>query len=454
MSNFEKRGDRRRFLSIAGKVAGTASLGLLANPLWASSGPAQLRSIGAEKLGKASVRLSFDLTSEPEHSLFKLESPHRVVLDLKNTNLSRNASFDIDQAVDSIQRLRYASRDQNVLRVVLDVNESLTASSDVVDTGRGKRLVLTLTSQNADVAPPVVPVEKPKRSSRKARDLIVAIDAGHGGKDPGAVGKAGTREKDIVLQVARRFEALLKKESGYKPVMIRSKDVYLPLRSRIKIAREKKADLFISIHADAAKNRKAKGSSVFILSENGASSEAARLLAQHENSVGDVRLDDKDDVLAGVLLDLSQRHTIESSHTVAKDLLNELSKVGGVHSKRVEQAGFAVLKSPDIPSVLVETAFISNPAEEKRLRTSAYQNKLAKSLLKGTRSYFEAHAPRDSYVAMRRDTNRRHTIRSGETLSGIAVLYRTSVREIKTANKLSSDRVRIGQVLKIPLSQT
>lgn len=450
---------RRRFLTLAGQVGGAVSLGLFSAGAWATSGVSHLQKIRAEAL-EGSVRLNFDLTTNSEHVLFKLPSPnHRVVLDLKNTRLGAAPKFDIDAAGHMVNKLRYASRDNDVLRVVLDVNEDLKASTHVVKSGAGQRLVLTLSS--AKQAPAVVaPVAKPQsksHSGRSGRDLIVAIDAGHGGKDPGAVGKRGTYEKDIVLQVARRLEALLKKEPGLRPVMIRDRDVFLPLRERIRSARRHKADLFVSIHADAARNRKATGSSVYILSENGASSEAARLLAEQENAVdliGGVSLDDKDDVLAEVLLDLSQRHTIESSHAVASDMLSELGKVGDVHKHSVEQAGFAVLKSPDIPSVLVETAFISNPSEEKRLRTSAYQNKIAKSLLKGIRSYFSKNAPADSLMAWRRENDLRHTIRSGETLSGIAVRYRTSVRDIKAVNRLNSDRVRIGQVLKIPTSQT
>lgn len=467
MSAFSTSDSRRRFLAIAGKVSGAISLGLFSAGSWASSGVSRLQAISSESVG-GSVRLSFDLSNGAEHSLFKLQSPHRVVLDLKATQLGVNPKFNIDAAGDVVKKLRYASRGSDVLRVVLDVNESLKASTQVVSAAGGRRLVLTLTppasvsatpvaaASAAQPAPRAVP-ESQHPAPRRSRDLVIAIDAGHGGKDPGAVGKSGTKEKDIVLQVARRLEALLKKEPGFKPVMIRDRDVFLPLRSRIKAARRHQADFFISIHADAAHNRKATGSSIYILSENGASSEAARLLAVQENAVdliGGVSLDDKDDILAEVLLDLSQRHTIESSHAAARDMLSELKKVGHVHKSSVEQAGFAVLKSPDIPSVLVETAFISNPSEEKRLRTSEYQNKIAKSLLKGVRSYFDKNAPADTLVAARRASNRRHTIRSGETLSGIAVRYSTSVRDIKAANRLANDRVRIGQVLKIPTSAT
>lgn len=213
------------------------------------------------------------------------------------------------------------------------------------------------------------------------RDLVIAIDAGHGGEDPGAIGPGGTREKDVVLAIARKLEALVRREKGMRPVMIRDGDYFIPLRQRTKKARQHKADLFISIHADAAAVRgsQARGSSVYTLSERGATTEAARWLAERENAsdlVGGVSLDDKDDLLASVLLDLSQAATNEASMEVAHEILKELGRVGEVHKRRVEQAGFIVLKSPDIPSVLVETAFISNPAEERRLRMRAISNNL------------------------------------------------------------------------------
>ena len=220
----------------------------------------------------------------------------------------------------------------------------------------------------------------------KKTNFIIAIDAGHGGKDPGAVGRGGTLEKDIVLSISKKLHKLLKKEKNIKPVLIRNRDYFIPLRNRIKKAREYKADLFISIHADAARNRKARGSSVYVLSQHGASSEAAKWLANKENSadlIGGVSIEDKDNVLAQVILDLSQSATIETSIKASSILLAKLGKVSKLHSKNIEQAGFVVLKSPDIPSILVETAFLSNNKEEKKLRTKKFQNNIAKALRDG-----------------------------------------------------------------------
>ena len=220
----------------------------------------------------------------------------------------------------------------------------------------------------------------------KKTKFVIAIDAGHGGKDPGAVGRGGTLEKDIVLSISKKLYKLLKKEKNIKPVLIRTKDYYIPLRQRIKKARKYKADLFISIHADAARNKKARGSSVYVLSQHGATSEAAKWLANKENSadlIGGVSIEDKDNVLAQVILDLSQSATIETSIKAASVLLSKIGKVSKLHLKNIEQAGFVVLKSPDIPSILVETAFLSNSKEEKKLRTKKFQNNIAKALRDG-----------------------------------------------------------------------
>ena len=276
----------------------------------------------------------------------------------------------------------------------------------------------------------------------------VVIDAGHGGKDPGAVGRRGTREKTVVLDIARKLAALIKKEPGMRPVMIREGDYYIGLRQRINKARKHNADLFISIHADAFRDRRARGSSVFVLSNRGASSEMARWLAAKENAAdlaGGVSIDDKDDVLASVLLDLSQSASREASHEVASNMLDELKRVGKTHKSTVQSAGFMVLKSPDIPSILVETAFISNPTEETNLRSSKYQEKLAKAMLNGIRDYFDNNPPPGTLRVARK-----HTIKSGDTLSEIAAAYQVSLSSLRGFNSLKSDRLRVGDTLRIP----
>ncbi len=286
------------------------------------------------------------------------------------------------------------------------------------------------------------------RDPSKLRDLIIAIDAGHGGEDPGTIGRKGTREKDVVLAIAKELNNLIKRERGMRPVMVRRGDYYVGLRKRTKIAREQRADLLVSIHADSFKDPRVRGSSVYVLSQNGASSEASRWLAEQENAadlVGGVSLDDKDDLLASVLLDLSQTATLSASTDVGTSVLKELGVFGKTHKRRVQRAGFMVLKSPDIPSILVETAYLSNPKEEKRLRTRAHQRKLAKAMAAGVRSYFARNAPRGTRLAARS-----HVIARGDTLAAIAGLYGVSLRDLRKVNTIKGSDIRVGQTLQIP----
>lgn len=233
----------------------------------------------------------------------------------------------------------------------------------------------------------------------------MAIDPGHGGEDPGASGRLGTKEKNVVLAIGRKLKALLNRKHGIRAFLVRDGDYYIGLKKRMRIARNHKADLFISIHADAFRNPLVYGSSVYVLSQRGASSEAAKWLADRENSadlVGGVSLDDKDDLLASVLLDLSQTATLDASINLGANILNELKKLGKTHKKKVQRAGFMVLKSPDIPSILIETAFISNPDEERRLRNSRHQQRVAKAILTGVLRYLKNNAPQDTMLAVRR----------------------------------------------------
>jgi len=341
-----------------------------------------------------STRLVIDLSNSVEHSLSYLIKPERVVIDVKNTRLSKTASAG-EYKKGVISEVRSARKNKNDLRLVLDLNTKVRPKSFLLKPNsqyKHHRLVIDLEKVQKSTATSVK-VAKTVNSSKK-RDIIVAIDAGHGGEDPGATGRRGTREKDIVLQIARKLRELINKKPGMKAVMIRNGDYYISLRGRTKKARKANADIFISIHADAFKNTKAHGSSVFILSSRGASSEAAKWLAKKENQadlVGGVSLDDKDDMLAKLLLDLSQTATIEASNSVASRVMKGLKKVGKTHKNSVERAGFAVLKSPDIPSLLVETGFISNPKEEKLLKSAAYQKKMAQAILNGVDGYFKRY---------------------------------------------------------------
>jgi len=398
--SLKKFSERREFIRRLAGLGGVAALGLLPQQVLANS------RAGVKKLRLSSdgerLRLVFDLDSPVRHTLFSLSGPDRVVIDLDDAHLLQSLP-KVGDTSGILKRVRSATREGKNLRVVLDLNHRVRSKSQLIrpDSQHGYRLVIDLTDSRLYEKPN----KKAKKQSKKPlRKLVVAIDAGHGGRDPGATGYNKTREKDITLKVAKKLYVFLKRERGIKPVMIRTKDEFISLRDRVKKARLHKADLLVSVHADAYRDRRAKGASVYALSLNGASSEAAKWLADKENAVdllGGVALNDKDDLVAEVLLDLSQTATIQSSLDVGSDVLKNLKKIGGVHKRRVQQAGFAVLKSPDIPSILVETAFISNPGEERKLRTHKHQQKLARAILKGVKGYLHRNAPPGTLLSSR-----------------------------------------------------
>jgi len=414
-----------------------------------------------------SLRMVFDTTAPADHRLFLLSNPDRIVIDLKHASASHLILPKDELQGSWLKGIRSAEQPDGDFRVVLDLNRRVTPSSFVLKPNEryGNRLVVDLKSASASnevaepqpspAAAPAPPVEvKSAQELNNGRDIVIAIDAGHGGDDPGAIGYRGTREKDVTLEVARRLKSLVDKEPGMRAVMIRNGDYYVSLRDRVRKARDAKADLMVSIHADAFKNPHASGSSVFALSSEGATSEAARWLAESENNsdlIGGVSLDDKDQVLASVLLDLSQTASIEASLDVGKNVLSNLKKVGHIHKNRVEQAGFVVLKSPDIPSILVETAFISNPVEERKLKTFGQQMKIATAVMKGVREYFHDNPPPGTLLAMQNTPKQAHVIKTGETLNSIARHYQVSLDAIRTSNDLDGDQVRAGQVIQIPL---
>jgi N-acetylmuramoyl-L-alanine amidase len=286
------------------------------------------------------------------------------------------------------------------------------------------------------------------------RDIIVAIDAGHGGEDPGASGPGKLREKTVVLQIARRLEQQLSGVPGFKPVLIRSGDYYVSLKSRRNKARELQADLLVSIHADAFRQTSAHGASVYALSTRGATSTAAKYLAENENAadlVGGVEVAEMDPVLASVLTDLSMTGTLDTSLNLGALILEQIGGVARLHKKQVEQAGFAVLKSPDVPSLLIETGFISNPTESERLSTPAYQDKMARAIRRGIQSWFARQPPPGTLLAWQREQGAREvTGAPGDTLSEIAQQHSVSVASIKTTNGLNRDVIFVGQTLLIP----
>ena len=357
------------------------------------------------------TRLTLESRDEIKFTLFGIKDPERLVLDLELAELSP-ALLELNTKVAAddpyVQGLRVAHNRPGIVRLVLDLKAEVKPQVFTLKpiAEYGHRLVLDLY--------PMVPLdplaalieesEKPKaldksKPSRVARLAIIVIDAGHGGEDPGATGRHGSREKNITLTIARRLKALVDAEPNMRALLTRDGDYYLPLHVRVDKARKVKADLFVSIHADAFIRPHARGSSVFALSERRATSEAASWLAKKENEadlVGGVNLDVKDMYLKKTLLDLAQTATIDHSLRLGDLVLRRLGAVNNLHKPRVEQASFAVLKAPDVPSILVETAFISNPQEEKRLNDESYQNKLARALLDGIRDYVVKHPPRPS----------------------------------------------------------
>ncbi|MBT3812065.1 MAG: AMIN domain-containing protein [Gammaproteobacteria bacterium] len=408
------------------------------------------------------TRLVFDVSAIPIHKVFQLSNPNRLVIDFSNAYLEKNLNQP-QKNHPLLTGLRTAHRNKNDLRVVIDLQSSVVAKSFVLSANKkyGPRIVVDLPLKNQAVIAKRTFYKKSsytktkpvKTTKRFAKPFVVAVDAGHGGKDSGARGKHGTLEKKVVYQIARKLAALINKQPGMKAIMVRKGDYYVSLRERMKIARKADADLFVSIHADAFKKANVSGASVFTLSRRGATSEAARWLAKHENAadlIGGISLDDKDDVLASVLLDLSQSASQDISQLVAKEVLKNFGRIGNLHSHKVQKAGFMVLKSPDIPSILVETAFISNPKEERRLKSSKYQLKMAQAIKKGIMSYAAKHSLALNTLSIA-DASA-HKISKGETLLGIALKYRLTLDQLKQANTISkNNNIRVGQVLSIPV---
>lgn len=451
MARFKTLTSGAKYLS---KVfGGILMLSLMANLTWAVN-------IEGVRLWRApdKTRLVFDLSAPVEHKLFSLSKPNRIVIDFdKGKN-----KFDLKQLeLDStpISQIRSGKRGKSGLRIVLDLKSSAKPRSFLLKKHGDKpnRLVLDL-HDSAKKVVKTIPRATVKTVSK--RDIVIAVDAGHGGEDPGATGPNKLREKHVVLAIAKELAQQINATKGYKAKLTRTSDYYIPLRKRRNLARDMRADLFISIHADAFKDKRAYGASVFALSSRGASSETARFLAQKENEadliggVGGVSLDDKDKVLAGVLLDLSMAATMSTSRQVGEKVLTAIGKVARLHKPQVENAGFLVLKSPDVPSILVETGFISNPTEAKNLNSRRFRKKMASQIFSGVKSYFNSQPPVGSYLAWKKSSGgkRVYITARGDTLAKIASNHQVTVPAIKKANGLRSTRIQVGQRLVIPSS--
>jgi N-acetylmuramoyl-L-alanine amidase len=453
------------------------------------------------------TRIVLDLDASVQHSLTLATNPDRIILDIPNSKLSAGLT-KLPLADTPVIVIRSYVNNKTDLRLVFDLKAKVTPNSFSLKASAGMhdRLVLDLydeapaTALTTTAPPPtarpavstslppaqvvngaqppitnakpaavvgktvVVPSPQPAAQVdlQGKRTIVIAVDAGHGGEDPGAMGPNRLREKEVTLAIAKELVATINAQPGFSGKLTRTGDYFIPLKKRRDLARTMKADLFVSIHADAFTKASARGASVFALSRNGATSETARFLAQRENEsdliggVGDISLGDKDQVLAGVLVDLSMTATLNSSLQVGHHVLNSMGGIAHLHKRHVEQAGFMVLKSPDVPSILVETGFISNPEESRKLATAAYRKQMADSVFKGVRQYFYQHPPAGTYIAAQiqsgsvKDFDRQHTVVAGDSLSAIATRYGVSTQRIMQANNMRDSNVKIGQALKIP----
>ncbi|GAB2708885.1 N-acetylmuramoyl-L-alanine amidase [Aliiglaciecola sp. 3_MG-2023] len=402
------------------------------------------------------TRVVLDLTKPPEYSYFTLSNPERLVIDLANTKGNIDLA-NLAKSSDLVKKVRYSTpKEASSVRVVLELKRKLnTEIFALPPTAPYKnRLVIDLSDQSEGSQQVVMSSE----SSTRDRDIIIAIDAGHGGEDPGSIGRAGTYEKNITLSVSKRLAQLINGESGLRAVLTRTGDYYISPNARPDIARKNKADLFVSIHADAFTTPQPKGASVWVLSMGRANSVLGRWMERTERhsellgGAAEVIQDTASErYLAQALLDMSMDHSLTTSYDISKMVISELKQVTSLHKKLPQAASLAVLTSPDIPSILVEIGFISNPKEEKNLNWSQHRQKLASSVFSAIKQHFRKLPPDGTlWASNARSEKRTHKVRSGESLSLLAQRYKVRISAIKEANNMRNDTVRIGQVLTIP----
>ncbi len=447
---------------------------LLLLPLFSNAAPVSVQNL---RLWQApdNTRLVFDLSAPLEHRLSLLKDPERIVIEMKNARLKDGlAALDVSRSY--VNAVSAAEQAGGTLRITLELKRPVRPKTFVLKPAGqyGHRLVIDLYDE---VVVQSMPTPEPRAAPPARRalvpgDLVVAIDAGHGGEDPGAIGKRyRTREKDVTLAIARELYKLVAATPGMKPVMIRDGDYYVGLRKRTEKARNNDADVFVSIHADAVPGRQARGSSVYALSLRGATSEQVRALADKENAadlIGGTDLREVDSVTKKVIFEMEHTMTIDDSIMLGTDVLSSLQGIGAVHHAHVQQAGFMVLKSRKIPSILVETAFISNPEEEQKLRDRYFQRRIAESILKGLvrakprllarrvgggeslQAITPDPAPVSDPVPMAAAPAREHVVQPGETLSAIARQYDIHVDALRFLNELHSNDLPVGFKLRIP----
>ena len=400
------------------------------------------------------TRLVFDLADTPEYTYFTLQNPQRLVIDIENTPNNFDFSTIINES-KLVKKVRYSTaKHSQSVRVVIELNKKLEKNIFALPPTApyGNRLVIDL-NDSAFSALQIVLNSK----STTDRDIVIVIDAGHGGEDPGSIGPSGSYEKNITLGIAKRLESLINQEKGMKAVMTRTGDYYISPNKRPQLAREHKADMFVSIHADAFTTPQPRGASVWVLSMKRANTELGRWMERTERhsellgGAAEIIQDTANErYLAQALLDMSMDHSLTTSYDVSRDMIKQLGRVTRLHKKTPQAASLAVLTSPDIPSILVETGFISNPQEEKNLNWSKYRQKLAQSVFNGLKQHFTSSPPDGSLWAKWKQEKRTHRVRSGESLSLLAQRYNVKISTLKKANNLNTDVVRIGQVLMIP----
>lgn len=401
------------------------------------------------------TRVVLDLSRSVDHNIFTLRGPDRIVIDMKDSRLAASL-VKLPKGEGTVRSIRSAIKADGQLRVVLDLTQGVRSRSFTAgpNSQYGDRLVIDLT-QVGNLAP----VKRASDRYTPGRDVVVAIDAGHGGHDPGSLGKR-SKEKDVVLAISKELARRIDAEPGMRAVLIRNRDVFVDLADRVSIARRSKADLFISIHADAFGDSRANGASVFALNLDRANRTARETISLSRRDttqvkLGDISLNDESEVVATMLYDLSKTYVLGASYDVGDRVAKQLSRVTKMHSTKVKEKSLAVLTSAEMPSILVETGFISNSAEENKLRDKRHQTKLASAVLAGVRSYFYANPPSDTLIAMesrRQPASKvRHVIARGDTISEIAVRYNVTPAAIRRANKLSTDKIRVGQTLSIPV---